>query len=618
MKRPLRSLLASISVLLAQCGAASAAEEVPDGSGWSELASPNFSVLSNADERKSLEIVRQLERFRSVLALLRPGARLSSPVPTTTLVFKSDRSLAPYKRIRGETASELVGFFAASNYGNFLAVNAYPPSGGGLEVVYHEYVHFFVRHNLPNLPLWANEGLAEYYSTYVEVGGEVVIGTPLARHLRTLRRQTFIPLPQLFALDTDSEEYGERDRVGLFYAQSWALMHYLLSTAPEQRDSTGRFLAALSAGDSPEAAARQHLGVGLGDLEARLRGYVNGRQFRTWAVPAESLPAAVKPRVEAVLPARALSVLGDLLARINLEPEVRDSARQHYRAALALDPESADARAGLGWLAREEGRVDEAVRLLREAVARRPSSPLPYLFLGETLVRRLQPAARLRSRAEPTALPLEVAEARRALAAAAERAPDFAEIAAAQGASYFVEPSAAAAGIAYLERAARELPERSDILYNLAMLLTNAGRFDEASATLERRLALLGKPDLLAQGREAVERARLLAASSTALGEKRFEEAEALSRRAVAVTTDPELRAELELNLLDLERQVREARQVARFNEAVRLSNQGQWQAALDRLGPLADEVTDDELSIEIEKLRFDLERSLARQRKPR
>ena len=45
-------------------------------------------------------------------------------------------------------------------------------------------------------------------------------------------RERFIPLPELMAVRHDSPLYNEGDRRSIFYAESWALLHYLLMGSP--------------------------------------------------------------------------------------------------------------------------------------------------------------------------------------------------------------------------------------------------------------------------------------------------------------------------------------------------------------------------------------------------
>ncbi|HEX4955695.1 MAG TPA: tetratricopeptide repeat protein [Thermoanaerobaculia bacterium] len=608
----MRACLASPVVVLACCllGAVPVGAELPSAKDpWIAVESANFELLSNADARKTIEIAQRLERFRQVLALLKPGLKLTSPLPTSILVFKSDRSFAPYKRSDGQPHEDLVGRFITDRWGNIIALNAYPPLGSGFEVVFHEYVHFFARHNFPRLPLWANEGLAEYYSSFSEVGSDLVIGAAIPRHISTLRRREFIPFERLFTIAPSSPEYNEGDKKGIFYAQSWALMHYLMSGPEERRRAAGEFLRRLSDGEPPAEATRLSLGLSLAELDARLRGYVNGRQFESMELRAALLEPLSEPTVTPVSRARALAALGDLAARSSeLAGQLSSLAEEHFRAALAEEPGSAEARAGLGRLARQAGREAEAERLLAEAVALGSTSPVPYLVYADLLLERADQA---RSRGSEGGASSEVLTARKALERALELAPDFGEVHLLLGLSYFGEGTAGRPGIPHLERAAALLPERGDVVFNLAMLQLNAGEIESARMVVEKWLSRFDRPDLLAQAREAVTRAHWVEEARKANEAGRLDEAIAAWRQAVEATTDPAERSRLTERLADFELQVRISRDVEVYNRAVALVNRGQLEEALAVLDELGQRVADADLSDAVRSLRDELRAAL-------
>src|SRR6185369_6331255 len=115
--------------------------------------------------------------------------------------------------------------------------------------IYHEYVHMMLNNTTSNVPDWFNEGLAEYYSTFqIEDDRKVHIGELIPDHLQTLRKTKLYPLRTLFAVNHDSPEFDEGKKRGMFYAESWALMHYLMLGNSGQRvDQLGKYLELLIA-----------------------------------------------------------------------------------------------------------------------------------------------------------------------------------------------------------------------------------------------------------------------------------------------------------------------------------------------------------------------------------
>src|SRR4029077_16465472 len=59
-----------------------------------------------------------------------------------------------------------------------------------------------------------------------------------------------------------------------------------------------------------------------------------------------------------------------------------EEAEQEFRAAIAIDPQYADAQIGLGLLLAGQGRDQAAIALLRQAIESKPDSTQAYVSLG--------------------------------------------------------------------------------------------------------------------------------------------------------------------------------------------------------------------------------------------
>lgn len=572
------------------------------GEGWIELESAHFRLISNAGERKTAEIATSLERFRAVLGRLRPGAIFHSPVPTKILVFRNERAFRPYKRWRGGDDT-LVGFFIGHPHGNYIALNAFPSRGDALSVIYHEYVHFYVRHNFPNLPLALNEGLAEYYSTFGVIGGKAQIGYAVPHHLRWVKGHSFLSTGELFAIDQDSPEYSEQEKKGAFYAQAWVLVHYLFSGEDEDRQRALELLGRLNAGQTPEVAFQAALGVGVAEHESRLRRYVNGRQFPFLELDLGDLRVPAGSTVRSLPQEEVLFHLGDLL--VHTRPEEAPAAREHFQAALKLDPSYADAYLGMALVAREQGQPSAAEPFLAKALDLGSANPLTYLVYGDLLLDRLE-ALSLSERAAQ-ASPLW-RRARELLARAAELAPDFAEPHVLLGSTYFYDPEGVDEGIFHLRQALELLPGRPEVPYNLGLLLLRRGDWQEARHVAETYLGASARTDLYRGLTEAARRTRLVQETNEAIAAGDAERAVEIFQEALASTTDPEIRAHLQDQLRTLELQAEKQSQIDRYNHAVRLTNEGSLAAALEELRALLPEIKDVNLKVEARGLIRELE----------
>ena len=144
-----------------------------------------------------------------------------------------------------------------------------------MEVIFHEYTHLLFRHNDRIWPLWLKEGMAEVYSTFETTGYNVRIGKPIDHHLRLLAQQPLMPLAELFAVVHDSPQYNERDRQGIFYAESWLLTHFLMAgDNPAYKARFGQFTQLLRQGQFPEQAFTNALQTTLPAMETELRRYL--------------------------------------------------------------------------------------------------------------------------------------------------------------------------------------------------------------------------------------------------------------------------------------------------------------------------------------------------------
>jgi tetratricopeptide (TPR) repeat protein len=276
--------------------------------------------------------------------------------------------MKPFLPLYQGKPANLSGFFKRGNDEN-LIVLALPPTNSaftGLEVIFHEYAHVLFRHNALIWPLWLNEGMADVYCTFETTGYTIRIGRPMQPYVRLLTRQGLLPLSQLFAVTRDSPQYNERERQGIFYAQSWLLTHYLMAGGELNYQARfGAFTRLLRGGQFPEQAFTNALRTSLATMDAELRRYLERGVFAPiqWAVPMNlASPKALTTRT--LTPVETGCRLGDVLLRIGR----LDAAGSYFARAQKLAPASPLPHEGLGLLAVEREQHDEAVRCLKEAL----------------------------------------------------------------------------------------------------------------------------------------------------------------------------------------------------------------------------------------------------------
>ncbi len=539
--RPARRACAVAMAVAALAAAAAAQPGEPES--WLAVRSGNFTVFSDAEADRAVEIATGLERLRDAFALLSPEVSLSSPVPTRIVAFRDAESFADYKTVADRDGLKILGQFLAHRDGNFIALNADPGLVGSLATIQHEYVHELVQHNLPRVPLWFNEGLAEYYSPFVFEGEVAVVGRPVGRHLRWLRGNPRFSLAEVLGATRESAAEHGAEAAGQLYAVSWLLVHYLLSGDADRLDAAAELLFLLDSGEEPEEAVFSALALDAAELEKRLRDYLSRPLAQAgWRLRADE---ALEPRVDPVAAADLLRHLGDLLAR----QQKLTGAASHYDLALAYDSFHAGAHSGLAMVRDLEGRLEEATILHREAIALAPAAAEPYLRFGRHLIALVQ------SGLPDEATAAELAdEARAMFETAAGLAPRFAECRAMLGAAQLLPGGEAQRGIALLEAVRGELPQRADVVFNLLQLHLADDRIAPAVALLGGPLARLADAELLARAREAVERSSFLKAAREALAEGQVDEGLRLLDRALEVSSDDQVRAAIAAQRASIER----------------------------------------------------------------
>jgi hypothetical protein len=210
--------LALLTCLPATSDPAQGWDPPDESSRWFTIHSDHFVIHTNATAERGGEIALSLELFRNFFARLAPGLELRSPSPTKIVAFRDSRAYAPYKTAPDTPGTRVLGQFLRHPDGNFLTIVADSRHVGAFAVIYHEFVHYLVDHNFPRVPLWFNEGLAEYYSTLTVEDGRVYLGRPVERHVRWLR-------------------YDNREREDRFLSHDFSLRQVLVHDLRSRRTS---------------------------------------------------------------------------------------------------------------------------------------------------------------------------------------------------------------------------------------------------------------------------------------------------------------------------------------------------------------------------------------------
>lgn len=473
---------------------------------WTSVHSKNFLLVGNASEKEIRKVAIRLEQFRDVFSRLFRGMRISSPVPTTVVVFKSESSYRPFKPLYQAKPAHISGYFQSGADVNYITLTTEQLGDDPFNIILHEYVHLLLHNSIGRVPSWFNEGLAEYYSTFdlTEDDRKVLLGKLIPSHVLLLQRERMLPLHTLFAVDEKSTYYNERDKQSIFYAESWALVHYLiLGNSQKREQQLDKFVELLQAGAAPERAFQQAFQADYETIEKELSVYVQGRTlpqqitiFRQKLLFDTNIQSAV------LTDAEALAYLGDLL----LHTQRLADADATLQQALTLDPNLAMAHASLGMVRVRQKRFGEAIEHLKEAVTADPKNYLAHYYYAFALSRIDMNEVQLVTTYEPET----AATIRSELSKSIELRPSFPESYHLLAFVNLVRDEQIDESIALVRQALLLSPGRDDFVFVLAQLYMRKQDFGAARQILQPML----RESAEAQSRE---QARILLNSMKAI-----------------------------------------------------------------------------------------------------
>ena len=342
---------------------------------WTEVRSPNFRVVTNGSARDAREVASSFERLGAVLRKT-SQIRTRADVPLTILAVKQGRQLGA---IVGSDREDLVGIFAPGHDANVVIIRLDLDHDTRYQVAYHEYLHLLVHQTMGALPLWLNEGLAEFYSHARLETEKILLGMPAPYHLAALQENAPLPLQTLLSVEHESKYYNESDRATIFYAQSWALTHFLmLGEGGAHRPKLVALLQASEQGATPADAARRAFGD-VPAFERQFRAYISRFAFPALqdTVPMDGAAKSMQARV---LPsAEALAVQSTVTAVAGTAEAAATLASQ----AVAADGTAPEAWVAKARAARRAGDAAAAEAALGKAISLGSSDPLAHFGWAE-------------------------------------------------------------------------------------------------------------------------------------------------------------------------------------------------------------------------------------------
>jgi len=325
---------------------------------WRRAETAHFIVYGNTSESQLRAYAQKAERFDSLLRTYYP-IEVDHEIPKLEIYLANgsrDMNLA-YPGIGASVA----GYYAPNNGRIHAVVNTEAISGD--VVLFHEYAHHFMFQMRSNAyPSWFVEGFAEYYGTAEVRPDRIRFGAHLPGRMDALNQgaNSWARMEDVLKWRyTPSGRYPAY----LYYAQSWAMTHYFMST-PERTRMLGQYLSAVVGGQGSVEAMRAVTGRSPEQLQNDVRLYVSG-PIITWT-PQIDIPV---PEVTVTVLSPAESALVWLDLRLDGETVVEEPVEED---GATRKPDAQKAREALE---RAESRAD-LIRDSFAAAARYPDDPV--------------------------------------------------------------------------------------------------------------------------------------------------------------------------------------------------------------------------------------------------
>ena len=367
--RYVRFLVVFIGVLAIPLAETSA---LPGGD-WQQWESEHFVVYSAHDARSTLGLLERLEFFHDFLTDVFGSASIDDTPKPKLFLFPTRSIYAPYAWGNPKTR---IAYMLRAPDDNYIAAS-WTPGVDTNATLYHELTHFYLGNSFGLIPLWVDEGLAVYYSTFVANREVARVGRPGAGELRILRNWTLQDVTDVVQVRRSSSQYNEEKQSQRWYSQAWILTHYIMHELADGRAKLRKLLEKTTA-TSPDDL-EEFIGLPLDVLNAELRAHVQREELPHDVTPITHLRRERKLSELRPDKAELYAALGHLLLR--LPGNHATAAREHFEAALANQEDQPLALIGLArvFVEDEPERADDCCARALDGVA----DANAYLTCGE-------------------------------------------------------------------------------------------------------------------------------------------------------------------------------------------------------------------------------------------
>jgi cytochrome c-type biogenesis protein CcmH/NrfG len=351
---------------------------------WVEVRSPNFSVMTDAGEKKGREVALHFEQMRSVFGTLMEKAEVNLSVPLQIVAFRNTKEIRQVAPLFNGKPTEIAGLFQGGEDRSFIMLDM--SADNAWNAVFHEYAHRLMDGNLSSHPdPWLEEGFAEYFSSIEVDNKEARVGKIPDETFLILRQLGWMRVSDLLRVQQNTKTYNESgDHRTTFYAESSLLVHYLYDKKLLTNMSV-YFQALREQKKSIDQSLQAALGMTAEQLDAVLRGYLRTGQYRYYRLPT---PAGIVAAQFTLAPMSAADGRAIVAAIHAHGMDYQDKVIAEFEEVLKADPQNELALQGAGFACLRHGELDQASDYLRRAEQRNDKDPLVHYYYAMVLSRQ--------------------------------------------------------------------------------------------------------------------------------------------------------------------------------------------------------------------------------------
>ncbi|TVQ58936.1 MAG: DUF1570 domain-containing protein [Phycisphaerales bacterium] len=208
----------------------------PRGQRFNSFRTKHYEVMTDLNPASVRWIAQHMDAAHDAYVQRLPAFRVRDSKPVRMYLFSNQMTYVQELGAMGLDARNTGGVFFATEGEAGLAtwVHGYDRIEM-LHVLQHEGFHQFAHLRIgANLPIWANEGLAEYFGLGILIGRRFEQGlapaSRLSRVQQAIRAGLHFPFEEMLGMEhaqwNARVSRGDR-RAGVMYDQAWAMVHFL-------------------------------------------------------------------------------------------------------------------------------------------------------------------------------------------------------------------------------------------------------------------------------------------------------------------------------------------------------------------------------------------------------